>query len=184
MKQFEEMRDEAIRSFDVASSGPAPAPSFVTRNAEVKRLTDEVVDLQSKVATLEAEKLEYTKSMDEMVRSSRKTLNVVNDSDGNDSFGSMEEDFKGDVTLEDGVSLENAETVPVDDDTKRKISDQSFERKLVPGDSIWIKTTNKHCPKATVVRHFGENQTEVMDPKTKKKSNVVLSKCKWGLNTN
>ena len=184
VKQFEEMRDEAIRSFDVASSGPAPAPSFVTRNAEVKRLTDEVVDLQSKVATLEAEKLEYTKSMDEMVRSSRKTLNVVNDSDGNDSFGSMEEDFKGDVTLEDGVSLENAETVPVDDDTKRKISDQSFERKLVPGDSIWIKTTNKHCPKATVVRHFGENQTEVMDPKTKKKSNVVLSKCKWGLNTN
>ena len=181
VKQFEEMRDEAIRSFDVASSGPAPAPSFVTRNAEVKRLTDKVVDLQTKVATLEAEKLEYTKSMDEMVRSSRKTLNVVNDSDGNDSFGSMEEDFKGDVTLEDGVSLEN---VPVDDDTKRKISDQSFERKLVPGDSIWIKTTNKHCPKATVVRHFGENQTEVMDPKTKKKSNVVLSKCKWGLNTN
>ena len=183
VKQFEEKRDEAIRTFDVSSSGPAPAPSFVTRNAEVKRLTDEVLDLQTKVATLEAVKLEYNKSMDEMLRSSRRTLNVNNDSDGNDSFGSMETD-KGDMTQEEVELSENTETEPVDDETKRKLSDQSFEKKLVPGDSIWIKTNNKHYPKATFVRHFGENQTELEDPKTKKKTNVVLSKCKWGVNSN
>lgn len=188
VKRFEEMRDEAIRVFEVSSSGSAPAPSFVTRNAEVKRLTEEVVDLQAKVGALEAEKMEYTKRMDEMIRSSRNMLNngdsdTTLQSDTEDSFGSMDTESKDDETREDDP-LANTGAEPDVDDAKRKHSGQSFEKKLEPGDLIWIQTSNKHYPMTRFLRHFGQNQTEVEDTKTKKKHNVVLSKCKWGLITN
>lgn len=188
VKQFEEMRDVAIQNFDASGSGPAPAPSFVSRNAELKRLSEEVVDLQARNAALETEKIEYCKRLDEMLKSQKSQLPPGPE----DSFdSSMEQEPPGTLgtpTDETGT-LVTAESESESDDSKRKNSGQNFVKKLEPGDLIWIQTSNKHIPVAKFLKDLGGNQSEVgeMDSsgqKIKKKHKLFLSKCKWDIITN
>lgn len=188
VKEFEEMRDVAIQNFDASSSGPAPAPSFVSRNAELKRLSEEVVDLQARNLALENEKMEYCKKLDEMLKSQKSQLPHGPE----DSFNSsMEQELPGTLgTPTNGTeTLVSAESESESEDAKRKNSGQNFVKKLVPGDLIWIQTPNRHIPLASFLKHLGNDQSEVgeMDSsgqKIKKKHKLFLAKCKWDLITN
>ena len=177
VRQFEEERDMAIKNFEVSTSGLAPAPSFVTRNAEINRLSGEVVDLQAKCAALESEKIENCKKMDEMMK--RMSNNETGLPSSEDSFNSGSMDLDGDPLA---TSEKDGE------DAKRKISGQNFEKGLEMGDLIWINiSANDQIPRATVIKIKGDKvDVEVQNKGTKGKSkhSFYLSKCKWGFISN
>ena len=178
VKQFDAERDMALKNFEVSSSGLAPAPSFVTRNAEINRLSAEVVDLSAKCEALEAEKIENCKLIDEMMKKHN-----VNDpalpSSTDDSFNSASMELEVDPLATSGKDGEDL------DDVKRKNSGQDFMKRLEKGDLIWIQTTNNHIPKASFIQFKGD-KAEVEIPRedgtgTGKTKAFNLSKCKWGL---
>ena len=182
VRQFEEERDMAIKNFEVSSSGLAPAPSFVTRNAEINRLSGEVVDLQAKCAALESEKIENCKKMDEMMkRMSNSEAGLVLPS-SEDSFNSASMDTDDDTLATPKKDGKDGE------DAKRKNSGQNFEKRLEMGDSIWINiSANDQIPRAKVIKIKGD-KVDVEVPNGgatgKAKHSFNLSKFKWGFISN
>ena len=190
VKQFEGERDMAIRNFDVSSSGPAPAPSFVTRNAEIKRLSEEVVDLQAKNSALEAEKVESCKKFDDLMARMRMA-------NGENMLDLSESSFSSTMQEDDPLDTSGKEVVVASSETsgeevvvareKRRASDVSKLSELRKGETIWWKSSKEDFV-GVFLKIEVPPGTVLVDVKNKKgkmsQRSVNLSKCQWGTMSN
>ena len=188
--KFDEARDLALREFEASSSCPVPAPSFVSKNAKIKELTEEVVDLQAKNAELQAEKIEMSNRMDEMMTSLRlangESISMLSESSFS-SAGAGEDIDAASVDMED--PLKTADKDVIVNGVKRRASDVSKLSDLKKGDAIWWKTSKQEdfigvflmiVDPTGIVRVQVENNKNGKKPK----KDVNLSKCQWGTMSN
>ena len=167
---------------------PGSRPSFVSKNAKIKELTEEVVDLQAKNAELQAEKIEMSNRMDEMMTSLRlangESISMLSES----SFSSAGADIDAaSVDMED--PLKTADKDVMLNGVKRRASDVSKLSDLKKGDAIWWKTSKQEdfigvflmiVDPTGIVRVQVENNKNGKKPK----KDVNLSKCQWGTMSN
>ena len=203
VRQYEGVRDMAIRNFEVSSSCPAPAPSFVTRNADIKRLSEEVVDLQAKNLALEAEKVESCKKFDDLM--ARMRMGMAN----GENMDLSESSFTSTMGEEDPLDTSEKEVVMASSETsgkevavassktsgkevvvggeKRRASDVSKLSELTKGETIWWKSSKKDFV-GVFLRMEDPLGTVLVEVKNKKgevsQRSVSLTKCPWGTMSN